>query len=384
MEEITHVDVLIVGSGPAGSSVALHLLKDNPSWAQRILMIDKAVHPRDKLCGGGLTHLAQNIVRDLGLELEPAHFPVREVRLAYQELAYSFRGNPVFRIVRRREFDHWLVQKIETAGVTVFQGEAVTAIEAQQEWVEVTTERRVIRAKVVVAADGSRSFVRTHLKWHDDSRVSRLIEVDTPENPQIDLHFRQGIAEFDFSMMTEGVQGYYWDFPSYVAGEPIMNRGMFDSRTHKDRPKADLKQSFRTLLAQRKRDLDHYQLKGHPLRWFDAKGQFSQPRVLLAGDAAGADPLFGEGISFALGYGRPIARAIIQAFQTQQFSFDNYKALLLAEPLFKHLVLRVRLAKIAYRINSPRILRLGWRVANRFIRWTRWNDPKFVPPLERL
>ena len=42
MSQVEQVDVLIVGSGPAGSSTALHLIKSNPEWAKRILVVDKA------------------------------------------------------------------------------------------------------------------------------------------------------------------------------------------------------------------------------------------------------------------------------------------------------------------------------------------------------
>lgn len=49
------MDILIIGSGPAGMSTALHLVQTDPAWAERILVIDRATHPRQKLCGGGLT-----------------------------------------------------------------------------------------------------------------------------------------------------------------------------------------------------------------------------------------------------------------------------------------------------------------------------------------
>ena len=45
MSSIENVDILIVGTGPSGSSVALHLLQQDPAWAGRITMVDKAIHP---------------------------------------------------------------------------------------------------------------------------------------------------------------------------------------------------------------------------------------------------------------------------------------------------------------------------------------------------
>lgn len=380
MSEIQHVDVLIVGSGPSGTSTALHLVKSVPGWANRIVVVDKAIHPREKLCGGGITHMGRNVLSRLGLTLEPRHFDVREARLIYRDKSYSFHANPVFTIVRRDEFDHWLVQTCEKQGVTVRQGEAVKQITPHDDYVEIITEKATFHAKTLVGADGSRSFVRRALKWDDESRVARLVEVLTPENAQQDPLFQNRVAIFDFSQMSDyGLQGYYWDFPSYVGGRPFMNRGLFDSRARPDRPKADLKTTLHESLADRQRDLDDYQLKGHPIRWWDRNGRFAMPRVLLVGDAAGADPLMGEGISFALGYGRVAAQTIQDAFARHDFSYAAYRQNLLADPLFRQLDLRTRLAHIAYRAHHPLVIRLGWQVANFVIRFTPWGNPDYKP-----
>ena len=377
--QIEHVDVLIAGSGPSGTSTALHLVQHDPAWAQRILIVDKAVHPREKLCGGGVTHLGTDILARLGLRFEPRHFLVREVRLVYEDKVFAFKGNPAFRVTRRDEFDHWLVQQAEARGVTVRQGEAILDIAVEDEQVVVTTEKRTIHARVVVAADGSRSFIRRRLKWDDDSRVARLLEVLTPEDARRQVEFRDGLAIFDFTPMRDGLQGYYWDFPSYVQGESFMNRGVFDSRARPERDKADLPGVLGRSLAERERDLQAYQLKGHPIRWFHKDGRFSRPRVLLVGDAAGADPLMGEGISFALGYGQVAAGAIVDAFARQDFSFATYRDRLLAMPLFRHLWRRTQAARIAYRLNYPWLVRLGWRAMRLALRFTRWRDRDYQP-----
>lgn len=376
---LSSIDVLIVGTGPAGSSTALHLLQQDPAWAGRILMVDKAVHPREKLCGGGITHLGENVLTRLGLPFEPTNFPVREVRLVYQNESYSFRGNPAFRIVHRAQFDHWLVQQVIGRGVEVHQGETLVEVTPQETHVEVVTDKAIYHAKVLVAADGSRSRIRAKLKWDDDSRVARLIEVLTPESPHA-WEFRDGVAIFDFSQMTgAGLQGYYWDFPSIVGGTLQMNRGVFDSRARPERPKADLKETLREALAKRERNLDDYTMKGHPIRWFDKNGRFSQPRILLAGDAAGADPLFGEGISFALGYGLVAAQAVQHAFASGDFSMADYRQRIIRDPLLRSLPTRVWLAKFAYLMKYPWFVRWGWRMARRIIGWTRWRDAAYVP-----
>lgn len=379
MSDVQNVDVLIVGTGPSGTSTALHLIKKDPAWAKRIVMVDKAVHPREKLCGGGITHIGQNILVNLGLPLEVKSFPVREARLIYHDKSYSFYGNPVFVIVRRDEFDHWLVQTAEALGVEVRQGEGVTDIRPHADYVEVVTEKGAFHAQVVVGADGSRSFVRRKLDWDDDSRVARLIEVLTPENANTQPEFRDGVAVFDFTPMDEDLQGYYWDFPSYVEGQPFMNRGVFDSRSRTEKPKADLKEVLAESMAERNRNMSDYKLKGHPIRWWATQGAFAQHRVLLVGDAAGVDPLFGEGIAFALGYGEVAAEAISAAFARQEFSFTTYPNYLKRTRLFRQLRLRTWAANYAYLLNYPWVVKIGWQIMRVFLRFTRWRDKSFVP-----
>ncbi len=373
------VDILIVGSGPSGTSTALHLVKQDPAWADRIIIVDKAVHPRDKLCGGGLTHMAQNILANLGLAIEPRNFEIKEARLLYRGRGYSFYGDPVFRIVRRAEFDQWLVQTAEKLGVTVRQGEAVKEVTPHDDYVEVVSEKETYHAKVVVAADGSRSMIRHKLKLDDDSRVARLIEVLTPEDPTTQPEFRDGVAIFDFTPMDDHLQGYYWDFPSFVKGVPFMNRGVFDSRARPEKPKANLKQVLAGEMAERDRALEDYELKGHPIRWYSKNGSFSRPRVLFVGDAAGADPLMGEGISFALGYGEPASEAIIDAFARGDFSFDTYAKRIHEHPLFIQLDIRTRLARFVYLLNYPWVVKLGWRFMQLVVRLTPWRDHSYVP-----
>ncbi len=379
MVEVEQVDVLIVGAGPAGMSTALHLVKADPTWAGRVVVIDKAVHPREKLCGGGVTRLGEQVLTGLGLSFEPAHVPVREIRLVFGRLAFALHDEPVFRVVRRDEFDHWLVQRGQQQGITVHQGEAVKVITLQPDYVEVVTERATFHAQTVVAADGSRSFIRRNLKRDGEARLARLLEVLTPEQAERCFEFRDGVAVFDFSPMLAGLQGYYWDFPSLVKGQPFMNRGVFDSRTWSTGRRVPLPDTLRDSLARRQRNLADYPLKGHPIHWFDPKADFARPRVLFVGDAAGVDPLLGEGISFALAYGEVAAATIIDAFARQQFDFADYKVRILTHAILSQLCMRAKLARLAYRFRSPWLVRAVWRLAPWLVRGLAWYNPAYVP-----
>ncbi|RLB28719.1 MAG: hypothetical protein DRG87_08790 [Deltaproteobacteria bacterium] len=78
----------------------------------------------------------------------------------------------------------------------------------------------------------------------------------------------------------------------------------------------------------------------------------SAHRVVLVGDAAGIDPLWGEGISFSLGYGEVAAGAIAHAFQRGDFSFSSYRERLLHHDLGKALMNRLQLADKLYRSSG--------------------------------
>jgi flavin-dependent dehydrogenase len=59
---VQSVDVVIVGSGPAGLSTALHLLQKDARWGGRVLLLERTAHPRPKLCGGGVTRLGLKVM----------------------------------------------------------------------------------------------------------------------------------------------------------------------------------------------------------------------------------------------------------------------------------------------------------------------------------
>jgi|GEM_PF-129947 len=371
-------DVVVVGAGPAGTSTALNLARADRSWASRVLLLDRAQFPRPKLCGGAVTHLGEKVLRRMGLDFVPPHVAVREVRLVYDGQACTFRGDPVLRVTRREVFDAWLVREAEAAGVTVRQGESLVALEQREDFVELTTSRGVLRTRVVVAADGSNSTVRRLLDLRDAAHVARLLEVLTPASAQAPA-FRDGVAVFEYGRVGTSLAGYVWDFPSLIDGKAVMNRGVYDGleRTRAGHP--GLVEDFEAALDTRGHRLENLQLKGHPIRTFNPRGPLSVGSVLLAGDAAGVDPLLGEGISFALAYGEVAAEAIGAAFAQRRFDFADYSRRVRRHALLGQLPARARLAQFRKRLRDPRLIGWLWRLTEATLRQTRWSDRAYVP-----
>ena len=53
-------DIIVVGSGPAGSAAACYAARDG----YRVLLVDRARFPRDKTCGDALGWKTQSFLRE--------------------------------------------------------------------------------------------------------------------------------------------------------------------------------------------------------------------------------------------------------------------------------------------------------------------------------
>ncbi len=359
------LDVLIIGGGPAGVSTALHLLQLDVSWAGRMLLIEKQTHPRHKLCGGGLTYFGLRILQGLGFRL-PLPIPqarVEDLRIRYKGWTVHARGYPLFVVYPRAELDHYLVRAAGERGVEVHQDERALSIRVEEGGVLVETDRARYLAQTVVGADGSKGLSRRAVYGDRvNTRVGRTLEVVLPA-PETAPHFSQAFALFDFTPLARHLQGYAWDFPSRLDGAPAFNRGVYDARFYRRRPRAALPALLQDWLATLD-DPQRLQAQGHPIHLFSPRNRFSAPRLLLVGDAAGADPLFGEGIAPALGYGAAAADAIRDAFARGDFSYRDYRRRLLASPVGRYLLLRFGVAWWSYRLcRLPGFMPALWAAA---------------------
>ena len=377
-------DIVIIGGGPSGLSTALHLARDFPDLTSRILILEKARHPRPKLCAGGLVLDAEIILQRLGLDVcEVPHVDVKDIHFDFEArgLNIRFPNRHALRVIRRAEFDNWLAQKTESRGVEIREGVSVKNVIPGEEYVLIETDQGMFKARVVVGADGSNGVTRRCILPNAPVYTARVLEVLTPvtrRNPvslAVALREKRRTEEtayFDFLPVPENIAGYVWDFPTQINGQPMRCWGIYDTNILAGGKRPQLQKPLAEEMFRRGYNLAEYEVKGHPIRWFSPDNPLSVPRVLLVGDAAGADPLFGEGISIALGSGALAARQIGEAYRRNDFSFQDYRRLVLRSALGQALIARWLIAYIVYPLKWKWFQILLWRIMKPFVIFVAW------------
>ena len=322
-------DVIVVGAGPAGSSAAYHLTR----LGRHVLLLDRARFPRDKSCGDGLTRLAVRQLAAMGVldQFEHAQ-PARGV-CAYMRR----RGTRTFEypghlaapnhglVVKRAELDHVLCRAAVAAGAELWEQAHVIRLVADRNGVrgvevERGTARMVLRAPVVVAADGSAStlvhrarlFGPAHQRpgvairayYENIEGLSELLEFYTPLLDPSDRYL---------------LPSYGWVFP---VGPGTANIGVGIFESDRSTNVRHLLVHFLELLQQsdsRFRALRQCSpLKGAPMRFDFTPDRCAAPGFAAVGDAAGLiSPFTGEGIGYALESGRLAAETIAEGLPTK-------------------------------------------------------------------
>ncbi len=347
--EASFTDIVIVGAGPGGCATSLFLAKNGIKHT----VLEKAVFPRDKICGDAVSGKCLAVLRKLNPDIAKA-FEAQST--AFQpswgikftapngkaidipfKLDLSKVDRPLAFISKRFDFDNALFERLDTRYAQVIQGAEVVDVQRANgavsvSYVQAGKTQRIDGIKVVVGAEGDRSVVAKKLstnkmeKEHYCAGLRQYYAGIRDMHPQqlMELFFLPGI-----------LPGYLWIFP-LPNGQANVGIGMLSSEISKR--KVNLKQVLEKALAEdpllKARFSDAKPLgkvQGWGLPLGSKKRPISGDNFLLTGDAASLiDPFSGEGIGNALYSGMLAAEALVKAFQDNRFDaafFKEYDAL---------------------------------------------------------
>ncbi len=314
------LDLAIVGGGPAGISTALHVRAAAPH--AKLVVLEKERYPREKICAGGIGARAFRILERIGIEVDCPCVPLHAVAMRIAGETVVVHQPNCGAVVRRIEFDHAFAKTAIARGIDVRDGCEVKRIAIAADGVTLEVGGEVIRARAVIGADGVAGIVRRQLQFPRGELRAQVVELDTEGAPQ-DLP--RDTVVFDFS--TTELRGYAWDFPTQVAGEPLVCRGAYvlhDAlrvQTAPNEPRTRLA----SYLTARGLDIANYRLKQFAERGWQPGAELAKPRVLLVGEAAGIDIATGEGIAQAIEYGAVAGPYLAHALAVDDLGFTDWR-----------------------------------------------------------
>lgn len=188
MSPVAGVDVLVVGGGPAGSTLAWDLSRRGLS----ALVLERARFPREKVCGDYVDPRGLQVLEAMGCleQLERSNAPRITRTATYVDWAREYDGPiPFYGVserlpahgytIPREELDDAMLAAAAVAGADVHHETAVTEVAAGADGVEVKAERSTqrgtrtvrYRAKLIAGADGVNSVVaRSQSLGAEDAR----------------------------------------------------------------------------------------------------------------------------------------------------------------------------------------------------------------------
>ena len=281
-------DVLVVGGGPAGSTLAYCL----SGSGLKIAVMDKENFPRQKVCAGWVTPaVMQELNIDLedyarGRELQEIH-GFRISQLGQKQVQSHYPGGPVSYGIRRFEFDDYLLRR---CGAELMLRQAFKKMDkTQQGW----CVNDAIEAKLVIGAGGHFCPVARAIGSKGASELAvaaQEIEFEMNSAQKAQCTVEKDIPELFF---TPDLKGYGWVFRK---GD-YLNIGL--GREDKRKLSGHVTRFCQYLKQHGKIPQDTPEkLNGHAyLLYHHAVRDMVGERVLLIGDAAGlAYPKSGEGI----------------------------------------------------------------------------------------
>jgi geranylgeranyl reductase family protein len=297
-------DVAVVGAGPAGSTAAYRLARAGA----RVLLVDKAVFPRDKPCGGGVTARAARL---LPFSLEPVvedRIERLECRLRYGRSRFVRTARqPLALMTQRRRLDHFLLEHAAEAGADVRDG--VTVADVREGGLTVDGEE--VQARLVVGADGCNGTTARALGLGDGILHGVALEANFPYEPR-----------FARTMVLEigAIRGGYgWIFPK----RDHVNVGVGGDESEGPRLRAELGRLCRAYGVDPDAGVDQ---RGYRLPLRRPESRLARGRAAVIGDAAGlVDPFSGDGMYEAFLSSQLVTEAALDVLAGRAEGLEPYE-----------------------------------------------------------
>ena len=306
-------DVLVIGGGPAGSTVSS--LLSEKGW--KVVLLEKDNHPRFHI-GESLLPMSLPILDRLGVrgKVEKIGMIKRGAEFVSQyhngsSATYYFKdardkNHPYAFQVRRAEFDHILLNNSKEKGTKVLEGTRVTSVDLNANGMCLITAENgdgksmEWGARYVVDATGRDSFLAKKLSTrrnncsHNTSAIYSHFE---------DVERRQGDDEGNISIYWFD-KGWFWMIP---LSDGTMSVGAVCQPEYLQNCKKDLDQFLRDTISLSP-DVSRRMQNARMTITTKATGNYSYysdlmvgKNYILIGDAfAFIDPIFSSGVHLAL------------------------------------------------------------------------------------
>lgn len=373
MAKSIETNVIIIGAGPAGAGTSIYLTKAGIPH----VIIDKAVFPRDKVCGDGCSGKTAFVLRKANpdwlkeifsreTDFMPSHGIImvapngRAINIPYNPSRQPGETAPGF-TTPRMVFDNYLFEKLPSPYATIYQDANVkTIVRNADKTVTVSfsqgEETIELTAPLIVGADGDKGITRRTMLGEHFSHKAYTVGLRGYYEGVTGLH-QENFIELHF--LPELLPGYFWIFPM-PNGMANVGVGILSERIRSK--KINLREKMLDAIKNNPNISHRFanakladKIQGWGLPMGVELLPVSGDNFLLTGDAASlVDPFSGEGIGNALYSGMLAAYAIENAMQE-----NRYDAAFLKEaydgPLYKRLGNELKLST-----SLQRLCRFPW------------------------